>query len=50
MFSILQITGYCNIVELLSNAETLVYRDDDVEEYDRLIVDNRRRQIVVGAR
>ena len=27
-----------------------MYRDDDVEEFDRLIVDNRRRQIIAGAR
>ena len=36
--------------ELLSSAETLVYRDDNIEEYDRLVIDNRRRQVIVGAR
>jgi len=39
---------YCS--ELLSSAETLVYRDDNIEEYDRLVIDNRRRQVIVGAR
>ena len=46
----ISVSVMCADAELLSCAETLVYRDDNIEECDRLVVDSGRRQIIVGAR